>query len=360
MLVVSDDQTFLGALERLLDAEGLATVVATDGEAALVEAGRSLPDVVLVDLQMAGMAGVELCRRLHDLDGSLPVIVMTTMSEMATAIESLRVEAEDCLVKPPRDEALLWSVRRALARRDATVEQERLRLEAESLSRVVNERLVLSSIREHEHAEAEALQREQLNALIGHLSEGVAIADPGGRIVLLNAAARAMLGTGDEGPRTVDELQALVGEDLHGNPLPSDQRPLARALRGEQFANYEVVRVGRDGNRRRVVSTGTSVRDGHGHVALAIVLFHDVTELRHLEQQREEFLALITHDLRNPLTSILMLVARLKRFVVEKAGVIEKKQYIVDLAERAERNLRRMSGMLEELTEVTTLEAGGA
>ena len=65
VLLVDDDESSLRALEKLLRAEGFATSTAPDGEAALAEARRALPDVVLTDLHMPRMDGVELCTRLN-------------------------------------------------------------------------------------------------------------------------------------------------------------------------------------------------------------------------------------------------------------------------------------------------------
>src|ERR1019366_10745883 len=78
VLVVDDDENALQALEKLLRGKGFATSIAPDGEAALAEARRALPDIVLTDLHMPRMGGVELCTRLHDIDDDLPVIIMTT------------------------------------------------------------------------------------------------------------------------------------------------------------------------------------------------------------------------------------------------------------------------------------------
>ena len=147
---------------------------------------------------------------------------------------------------------------------------------------------------------------------------------------MVNDAARAILGIENGELRTVDALYSLEARDLEGRPLDTERRPLMRALRGEHFADYEVLSVRPDGTRRRVVSTGTSVRDADGKVGLAIVVFRDVTELRRLEQQRDEYLSLISHDLRNPLGSILMLVSTLK-------GVLAKKGTPQDREPRAAR-----------------------
>jgi len=344
VLVVDDDESARQALERLLRDEGFATACASDGEEALAEAGSVLPDVVLTDLHMPRMDGVELCTRLHEIDGDMPVIIMTAHADMQSVIESLREHAEDFLTKPVECEALLWRVERAMERRTARLEQERAR-------RALNERLV-------RHAEVEAQQRAQLTALLENLREGVVVADPSGRVVVINDAARAILGFEERG-LTVDALNSLEVLDLQGRRLSDGQRPLMRALRGEAFTDYEVVRVRPNGDRRRVMSTGTSVADRDGKVSLAVVVFRDVTELRLLERQRDEYLALVTHDLRNPLGTVVMALSLLK----EPTGTNEGPSVLAfraNVAERAERNAKRIAGMLEELTESTSLESQGA
>jgi PAS domain S-box-containing protein len=347
VLVVDGDDAARGALEKLLRASGFAASTASDAEAAIAEATRTLPDVVLTDLQVQPVQGGELCQRLHEIDHGLPVIVMTAFSEMPSVVESLRVGAEDYLVKPLHDDTVLWCVERAIARRIAKRKQE-------ETSRTLNERLLMSSIREQEHAEAEAQQRAQLGALLENLSDGVVIADESGLVLMINDAARAIWAFGDADVRTVDVLHSVEAHDLRGQLVPNEQRALSRALRGEQFVDHEMVLTRPNGERRRVVSTGTSVKDESGSVALAIVVYRDVTELRRLEQKHEEYLALISHDLRNPLGSIVLFVDVLKTSVTKK-GLAEE----LRIAERVERNVKRVLAMLEELTEATNLESRG-
>ncbi len=346
ILVVDDDASALGALARLLREDGFTVTTARDGVTALAEAQRSLPDIVLTDLQMHPMPGVELCHRVRQLHPDVPVIVMTAYSDMTSVIESMHAGAEDYLIKPLEYEVVVLCAERAIARRKEKMDRK-------ELHRALNERLVLSSLREQEHAEAEARHVAQLKALLENLTEGVVIVDKTRRITLMNDAGRAIGGLGKDDVPTLAALNALDAFDLDGRPLPPEQRPFMRAVRGDQFTDYEIVRQRPDGERRRIVSTGTNVRDEHGDVSLAIVVFRDVTELRLLEKQREEYLALISHDLRSPLSSMLGFVSLLK------ASIADQKGALFDLAERAQRNVKRMTSMLEELTEATSLEARG-
>ena len=347
ILVVDDHDSSREALEKLLRDDGFATSTAANGLEALAEVERMKPDIVLTDLQMHPVPGVELCRKLRAVDPDLPIIVMTAFSDRESVTDSLRAGADDYLIKPLQFDAVLWSVERALARR-------RARLEHEALYRTFNERLVRSNIREQEHAEGEAMHRAQQNALLENLSEGVVIASPSGRVVMINGAARAIMGVG--AVETIDALNAQGQvHDLDGRPLDDAARPLMRALRGESFKDYEVIRARPNGEERRIVSTGASVRADDGNVALGIVVFRDVTDLRRLEQQRDEFLALISHDLRGPLNNVMLSLSMLTETLALESGSTAS----VKLAERAERNIRRMTSMLAELTEATTLEAPG-
>jgi len=354
ILVVDDDEIALRGMEKLLSMDGFAVAAVADGEAALVEASRLRPDIVLTDLHMPGIDGAELCRRLHQIAPDVPILVMTAVSDIQGAVESLRAGAEDYLSKPLEHEVVSLCIDRALSRRNAKLEHDKLRRDTEELYRSLNARLVVSHAREQQRANAEAQQRAQLNALLENLSEGVAVIDASGRLLMLNAAARRILGLGNDGLISAEVLQSLEVYDLAQQPLRRELHPLTRALRGEQFEDYEVCHKHSDGSWRRVASTGTCIHDASGAVALAIVMFRDLTELRRVEKQRDEYLALISHDLRNPLGNVLMCVTMLKKTMEEKGLAA-----CASLAERAELNVRRTTEMIEELTDSTRLELQG-
>jgi two-component system response regulator HydG len=133
VLVVDDEASARSGLEKLLQHEGYTVDTAEGGKSALVLASEHPPDVVVSDLKMPGMDGIELLGKLHEQDKDLPVIVATAFGDVSSAVNAMRAGAEDYLTKPIDFDALMVSIERAIARRD-------LRVEAENLRRQLRER----------------------------------------------------------------------------------------------------------------------------------------------------------------------------------------------------------------------------
>ncbi|MGZ3420956.1 MAG: ATP-binding protein [Polyangiales bacterium] len=199
----------------------------------------------------------------------------------------------------------------------------------------------------------EIWQPARLAAVLGNLSEGVVVADARGQIRMINEAARRVLGLDGRLPSTADEFNALEARTLEGAPVHADDRPLARALRGELFEGHELLLVRAGGDVRRLLANGTHVNGDRGDLELAVVVFRDITDLRRLEQEREEIAALISHDLRTPLNSIGLLAGTI-RIAIDKHPSMEQAAV---LAERIERNVGRMAAMIDEILDASRLEA---
>ena len=109
-----------------------------------------------------------------------------------------------------------------------------------------------------------------------------------------------------------------------------------------------------DATRLRLLSSGSAIRD-NGQVVLAIVVHRDVTALRLLEQTKEDYLALISHDLRAPLTAVQAEAQLLQRQLSRDGNVdsayVKRTMSIVA-------NARRMNAMIQELLESSRLESG--
>jgi DNA-binding NtrC family response regulator len=127
ILVVDDDVSARAALVSLLDSQGYQVDSAGDGQAALERLVEIPPDVIVTDLDMPVMNGMQLLRELRTRGHDLPVIVVTSATEVRSAVEAMRAGATDYNTKPVDFDALLLSIERALEHRDVRIENENLR-----------------------------------------------------------------------------------------------------------------------------------------------------------------------------------------------------------------------------------------
>jgi len=124
VLVVDDDARIVAALKRALHYEGCSVDVALDGRAALASAARRPPDLVLLDLMLPGIDGLEVCRRLRAAD-DVPILMLTARDATSERVRGLDSGADDYVVKPFAYEELMARVR-ALLRRRAPARRQRL------------------------------------------------------------------------------------------------------------------------------------------------------------------------------------------------------------------------------------------
>lgn len=120
ILIVDDEAEVVQVLSEYFTRQGYAVETAPGGAEALASLGGGRPDLVLLDIDMPGIDGIEVLRRLHEIDGSIPVIMVTANQAVAIAEESLRLGAVGYVEKPFDFVALGRSVSGALARRGAT------------------------------------------------------------------------------------------------------------------------------------------------------------------------------------------------------------------------------------------------
>ena len=100
VLVVEDDGPVRDAVQRGLALHGFDTVSAVDAEAAMVEVSRRAPDVLIVDIGLPGMSGIELCTRLRALEVNTPVLILSARDQVGDRVAGLQAGADDYMVKP--------------------------------------------------------------------------------------------------------------------------------------------------------------------------------------------------------------------------------------------------------------------
>ena len=133
ILVVDDEPHARDALRELLLEQGFVVEAASDSQSAIEQAALFDPDVVLTDLQLTGLDGIQLCAALRERDPELPVILITAHDDAPSIIRGLRAGIDDYLTKPLDIELVLGSVQRVIAVHAARIEREHARSRTEPL-----------------------------------------------------------------------------------------------------------------------------------------------------------------------------------------------------------------------------------
>jgi len=129
ILVVEDEESFSDALSYMLRKEGFEVAMASTGPDGLAEYGRNGADLVLLDLMLPGLSGVEVCRELR-VTSDVPVIMLTAKDSEVDIVVGLELGADDYVTKPYSSRELLARIRAVLRRRVEEDEQEDGVLEA--------------------------------------------------------------------------------------------------------------------------------------------------------------------------------------------------------------------------------------
>jgi PAS domain S-box-containing protein len=312
VLVVDDERSIRLTLREFLREEGHDVAVAEDADTALDVLKQHGSDVVVSDIVLPRVTGVELLRALREAAPTVQVIMMTGDPSLETAAESVRMGAADYLVKPVGRAAIVRAV--ASAAKVKAVNDECRRLEAENrtyqanLERLVQERT--AALRESE---------DQYRQLVDHSPDGIAIQSDG-RIVFANAALAQILHC------SVD--------DIRGKPISAFCHPDAAKGAGELAATVpssgapvlhsEAVFVAADGGPLQVaLATSPLVHQGRPAVQLII---RDITQQRRLEAQVRQSQKLeaighlaggVAHDFNN----LLMVIMGCAQFVEKEIPV---------------------------------------
>ncbi|MCY2939918.1 MAG: sigma-54 dependent transcriptional regulator [Planctomycetota bacterium] len=145
ILVVDDEKLIRESLVECLVAEGMVAIDAASGEEAVELAGRKDFDLVLCDLQLPGISGIDTLEKLLRLDPGLMVLLMTAYGTVDTAVSAFQRGAQDYLVKPIQLDELFGKLCRLIEQRTMRLENQGLRLELRMLEDVQSARRLVGS-----------------------------------------------------------------------------------------------------------------------------------------------------------------------------------------------------------------------
>lgn len=180
ILLINDDPGSRKIMSLVLDDSGYAVVTAENGERGLELCAAENPDIVITDMTMEGMNGIEVLRRVKHLDPEKEVIVLAAFGESDLAIRALKLHASDFISKPVNNDALMIALERAKERWNT-------RKELRDYSDLLEEKWMSTS-------EELARMFHFQEMLIENSMDGILACDRKKRIIVFNRALEVMLG----------------------------------------------------------------------------------------------------------------------------------------------------------------------
>ncbi len=323
ILVVDDERGLRDGCRRVLVPEGYLVESADSGDAAW-EMVQTIPyDLLLIDVMMPGMSGLDLLSRALQHDPDLVCIVITGFATLETAVDATKRGAFDFLRKPFSPDELVNLVRKGLEKRRLSLEAQRLRHERE------------------QNLLALATEQSRLRTVINAMGDGVLVVNLGGTIVLHNPAAIRLADF-----RQFPEIGASVQDCLADSSLVDRiQVELSGSPQGRSLVSQETS-VG----QLTVLASIAPVRDERGQLLGAVVLLRDISRLKELDRLKSEFVSLVSHELKAPLGAI---QGYLDTILAGYAASPEKQRYWL------ERSRERTSACLEliqDLLDISRME----
>ncbi len=325
VLVVDDEQDIREGSQRILARAGFSVLTAERGDAALNILESDAVSIVLLDLKMPGIDGMEVLDRICKQPNPPLVIVITGFATVETAIEAMKRGAYDFIPKPFDPEQLRIVVNRA---------EEKIRLEREKASLDAERRRTLADL---------GTEKSRLRTIVESLPDGMLVTNADARVVLVNPAFCHLVGLSFEngiGKPVEDcipdkELCRLVREISTGRHVDFEDLPAVE---------FELE------NGKFLLARGQPVLGEHRECLGAVVNVVDITGLKSLDRLKSEFVAKVSHELRSPLATIHEQLAHVLNDMVGEAFKSDK--HMLARAKEKTQGLIRLIGDLLDLSRI--------
>jgi PAS domain S-box-containing protein len=201
----------------------------------------------------------------------------------------------------------------------------------------------------------EKIEQERLQSLVNISPVGIFVADSAGKVLVVNREAERIMGIPlSEAYALADYQRAIITQRPDGTVIPPENSPFRRALdKGETVRAEEVVLRSLDGRSVRALINATPFYGARGEIVGAIAAIQDMTPLEELERLRSEFLGMVSHELRSPLSAIKGSAS----LALGSAIPLDAEQ-ARELFEAIDKQVDELAELVANLLDITRIEAG--
>ncbi len=347
VLIVDDEEGIRKVISLSLRDAGYEVLTAADGGSGLNLLRSAAPEIVIVDIRMPGMDGIEVLRRIKETDPDTEVIVATAFGEMEVAVRALQLKASDFITKPISDQALFVALERAKQNHDTR--------------RKLREYTSLLEQKWMDTSEELARTFNFQNNLIENSIDGILGCDETGRVIIFNRSLETMLGYSKAEARgrmrfeqflpvgAAERFRADLAAGGHGGP--------------QRLFLYETFLLDRAGKRLPAQVSAATLFEGPTEIGL-VAFFRDLRELRKLEQQFDDqarllqqdklislgrLAASVVHEINNPMTGMLNYVRLMAKIAGRRALETDDLEKFGRYLELVETELSRCSRIVSNL-----------
>jgi len=328
ILLIDDEPDILRVLSRSLRADGYEISTAASGTEGLSEFEHTPAEVVITDIKMPGMDGIEVLKRVKTMNADTEVIIITGHGDIDKAIEALQYGASDFINKPVRDEALSIALKRAGEKIDI---RRRLKEYTQNLEGKI------------ETATRELRRRTNfLSKLVRSSYEGIVATDEHLRIVVFNPGAERIFGHIQEEVLNSRSLSEILPEEL----TALFERAMNAEKAFKELPWREAAIRSKSGESIPVMFSGTILVEGSNKLG-TVAFFQDLREIKKLQHE-------LVHSER--LAAIGQTVAGLAHGIKNILHGLKGGSYLVDvgIAKKNNEKLRKGWDMVKRAIERTS------
>ena len=328
ILVVDDEKGIREGCRRILTGEGHAVDVAENGKQGLDKVRIAPYDLILVDLMMPVMGGMEFMEEVRQLDQEIIMIVITGFATVETAVEAMKHGAYDYIPKPFTPDQLVSVLNRGLEKRRLSKEAERLREERDQKLLEV------------------AGEKSKLHAIVNSMADGIIVINRECQLVLWNPAAIKILDL---------NMKLEIGRDFTEIIEEKDLVEVINKAFSPDFSQYTVLSEEIEltkGERKTIMVHVACVRDEKGSDLGVVSTFRDITGLKEVEEVKSQFVTMVAHELRAPLAAV---EGYLTAYLTGVAGT--DPQFNRQMLERARLRSQSLMELVNDLLQFVRLES---